>query len=108
MKNRSKLIVPSMNTKNGECERVIRTSGDLVQVINVVCLTNTQYGNCTLPKNITACSSSCKNQEVSGIPSFTCREGKDCIVLEEEEEEEEEWIDLPHHIDIEQFICKKI
>ena len=92
-----KLITPSMNAT--------RTRGNLDQALAVVRLTSAQLESSPDSKNITVCSSSCKNQEVSGIPSFTCREGKDCIISTEEEEwdEDDEWIMLPYHPDIEQF-----
>lgn len=76
----NKLITPLINAKNDGREQVIRTRGNLVQAINVVRLTNAQLTTNTVVKNITECSSSCKNQEVFGIPSLLELVGRERLV----------------------------
>lgn len=93
-----KLVDPSINS--------VSSGGDLVQVILAVSLTNSQLDDNTSSKNITVCSSSCKNQEVSGIPSFTCREGKASCVSNAGYQPDR-WIELPYHEDTIQFIFKE-
>jgi hypothetical protein len=96
---KSKLTTPSMNAN--------RTRGSLVQATAVVGLTSSQLVTSTVTKNISVCSSSCKNNEVFGIPSFTCREGKARFQeLQEDEEVGSPWIYLPYNPDLEQPIFK--